>query len=79
METRKITMYLGTFQVRIPLKEYPTPEQVFLSRNIVNDVFNHAPQEYMEVNTIMNRPITPGTLITNIRVGSINLRFCYAH
>lgn len=70
-------MLLGAFEVRIPVREPIDLESVFLSRDIVNEVFESAQDKLMERKTILNRPIRPHTLITNVKHGSIEFDVLY--
>lgn len=71
INTRTIRLLLGAFEVRIPLREPIRSEEIFLSRDIVNEVFESAHDEFMGRKTLFNRPIRPHTLITNVKHSSV--------
>jgi hypothetical protein len=70
-------LLIGVFEVRIPIKEPINPEDVLLSRDVVNEVFKSAYDEFMGRKTLFNRPIIPHTIITNVKHGSIEFEVLY--
>lgn len=74
---RTIRLFLGSFDVRIPItKSLDFPTAIYV-RDEVTDVFLMAQKELMEIRTLFNQPIRPHTFISNVREGSIELQVLY--
>jgi hypothetical protein len=70
-------LLLGAFDVRIPIKEPINPEDILLSRDVVNEVFKSAYYEFIERRTLFGRPIIPHTIISNVKHGSLEFEVLY--
>ncbi len=76
-DIRIVNLLLGSFKVHIPVEERIDPRYIFLSRDIVNEVFESATFEIIKKRTLFEQPIRPHTLVSNIRHGSIEFDILY--
>lgn len=74
---RTIRLFIGSFDVRLPItKSLDFPTAIYV-RDEVTDAFLMAQKELTEIRTLFNQPIRPHTFISNVREGSIELQVLY--
>ncbi|WP_449245668.1 hypothetical protein [Desulfobacca acetoxidans] len=75
--SRIVRPLLGSFSVTIPVHGFVTKELIFNYREAITGAFNDAPREFFEKKYIVNRPIQTHTIVTNVRIGSIEFDVLY--